>query len=94
MKRKWHKSPVYWLLFLCLLGACISWVFWLRTERKPVAVLLVDKTVPFTNYQEHRSFYMILKNMKWVKPNSEFYDYERDYLGFTRTNTRKYSPNI
>jgi hypothetical protein len=66
------------MLFISLIG----FIAWYVQDTKPLSVLVIDKTVPYKDFQEHRTFMMILKNQNWVKTNGEFYDLEKDYVGF------------
>ena len=67
------------VLFLPLLNF-IRWTF---HEKKPMDIILVDKTVPTLEREKHKSFNWILTNERFVKKeNKRSYSYIRDYYGF------------
>ena len=70
----------------------INLIRWTFQTKKPMEILLVDKTVPDLERIEHRSFDWVLTNERFVKKeNKRSYSYKKDYFGFvpiklTRTN--------
>ncbi len=52
----------------------------LRPQRS-LAIVVLDKTVPFPTYVEHRSLFWLLDHLKIVRPGGGRYDPSRDYLG-------------
>ncbi|MPL92722.1 hypothetical protein SDC9_38835 [bioreactor metagenome] len=72
------------LTFLVLLIAIPSFMFlsWYFSPRKTLNVVIVDKTVLNTKYQEHMSFYWVLRQNRYVKSDGSFYNSEKDYYGF------------
>lgn len=79
MRTKYRRS-LFLLLFLLL----PLWMFlgWVVQPRKVFNLFIMDKTVPNTRYQEHRSFFWVLKYDKYVKPDKSYYKVSNDYKGF------------
>ncbi|MEI6049207.1 MAG: hypothetical protein WCS03_09950 [Bacteroidota bacterium] len=58
----------------------IRWTFLLK---RPIDIILVDKTVPTLERENHKSFDWILTNGRFVKKDSKSsYSYKKDYFGF------------
>jgi len=55
-------------------------VYALRPARR-IDLVVLDKTVPFRNWFEHRSLYWLLAHLNVVKADGANYAVERDYLG-------------
>lgn len=79
---KRRKRNIRFGLIILLFIPLIGFIAWCMQETKPLSVLVIDKTVPNTNFQEHRTFMMILKNQNWTKPDGSFYKTDQDYFGF------------
>lgn len=60
----------------------IMFLCWLLSAKKPLNILIVDKTVKSEGGQEHGSLNWILKHDKFVKPDRSFYRTPVDYFGF------------
>jgi hypothetical protein len=61
----------------------INLIRWTFQTKKPMEILLVDKTVPDLERIEHRSFDWVLTNERFVKKeNKSSYSYKKDYYGF------------
>ena len=59
---------------------CLKWVF---QEKKPLDVIIVDKTVPAITRENHRSLMWVLTNERFVKKeNKSSYSFRKDYYGF------------
>lgn len=74
-----------WVFILFALIATIpfiSWGIWKSTPSTPLGVVVLDKTVPTTNFQEHQSLHWLLNNLKYAKPNGSAYDPSLDFFGF------------
>lgn len=67
------------ILLLLILSPRIYWQF---KEKVVLDILVVDKTVPNTQYREHNGLFWFLTNEKIVKPNGELYDVGIDYYGY------------
>jgi hypothetical protein len=57
-------------------------VAWWLTPSRTLAVVVVDKTVPFHNYREHAAIPWLLHALKLRQPSGVFLDPARDYVGF------------
>ncbi len=61
----------------------INLIRWTFQAKKPLDIILVDKTVPTLEREKHRSFSWILTNERFVKKgNKSSYSYIKDYYGF------------
>jgi len=64
----------------------INLIRWSFQTKKPLDIVIVDKTVPTLERQNHRSFTWILTNERFVrKENNSSYSYLKDYYGFIPT---------
>jgi hypothetical protein len=71
------------ILAVILALPLINLIRWTVQSKKPLNILLVDKTVPTLDRQNHRSFDWILTNERFVKKdNKQSYSYIKDYYGF------------
>ncbi|MCF8335721.1 MAG: hypothetical protein K9H65_03875 [Bacteroidales bacterium] len=66
-------------VFLVILGSFLIWFF---KPKKELEVFLLNKTVPTEERIEHKSFYWVLNNNRYVKSNHERYKFKKDYYGF------------
>ncbi|HAX92503.1 MAG TPA: hypothetical protein DCY25_00910 [Bacteroidales bacterium] len=65
----------------------IRWTF---QEKKPLDVLILDKTVPTLDRLNHKSLAWILNNDRFVKKEKKSsYSYKKDYYGFAPTRPLK-----
>ena len=56
---------------------------WSFKAKKPLDIILVDKTVPTMDREKHKSFNWVLLNSRFVKKeNKSSYSYKKDYYGF------------
>ena len=56
---------------------------WSLQLKKPLDIIIVDKTVPTLEREHHKSFNWILTNKRFVKKESKTsYSYKKDYFGF------------
>jgi hypothetical protein len=61
----------------------INLIRWTFQAKKPMNIVLVDKTVPTLEREHHRSFSWILTNQRFVKKESgSSYSFRKDYYGF------------
>jgi hypothetical protein len=59
------------------------WLAWLVQPVRPLAVLVVDKTVPVANDREHKGLMWVLNHFRFVDPAiGAPFRYDRDYAGF------------
>lgn len=86
----------YFLIPLCLiLFVALAFLFWYLTPKRPLSVVVVDKTVPATaadsyaylddvsnNYRKHIGLYWLMDYLKIVNPETgRYYDHTADYYG-------------
>lgn len=61
----------------------INLIRWTFQSKKPMDIILVDKTVPTLERDHHKSFNWVLTNERFVKKESKSsYSYKKDYYGF------------
>lgn len=72
-----------WPVWLIIFGfPLISFLIWTALPSSPLDVIVVDKTVPNTQYREHKSLFWIFDYLKINKSSGESYNVEEDYFGF------------
>ena len=74
-------------IIVLILIPLISYLIWYIFPTKTLEILVIDKTVPSDNYQEHQSIYWTFEHMKIQNSAGEFYQKERDYIGFYPDNS-------
>jgi len=71
------------ILAVILALPVINLIRWTFQSKKPMNIILVDKTVPNIERLHHKSFNWILTNERFVKKeNKSSYSYRKDYYGF------------
>jgi hypothetical protein len=71
------------ILVVILAFPVYSFVKWAFQEKKPMNILVLNKTVPTLDRVTHRSLFWILKNERFVdKEKKSSYSYRSDYYGF------------
>ena len=71
------------ILAVILALPLINLIRWTFQTKKPLDIILVDKTVPNVELDEHKSFDWVLTNERFVKKeNKRSYSYKKDYFGF------------
>jgi hypothetical protein len=70
------------ILVVILVLPVINLIRWTFQEKKPMGVIIMDKTVPNLERDNHRSFVWILTNGRFVKKNKASYSFKKDYYGF------------
>ena len=70
-----------WPLLVITLAILIPWGCYQMRPARPLALVVLDKTVPFRNWFEHRSLYWLLEHNQIVSPSGAPYAFDRDYLG-------------
>jgi hypothetical protein len=73
------------ILVVILALPVINLIRWTFQEKKPMDIIILDKTVPTLEREKHRSFTWILTNERFVKKNKRSYSYRKDYFGFFPT---------
>ncbi len=82
---KMKKSLLITLIILAvlLLIPAVSFIRWAFQEKKPIDVVILDKTVPTLDRLGHRSFIYILTNSRYVRgEKGGSYSAAKDYYGF------------
>ena len=68
----------------------INLIRWTLQEKKPMDIVVLDKTVPTIDRLKHKSFHWILNNERFVKKEKKnSYSYSKDYYGFSPTRPLK-----
>jgi hypothetical protein len=71
------------ILAVILALPVINLIRWSFQSKKPLDIIIVDKTVPTLEREHHKPFTWILTNQRFVKKeNSASYSYTKDYFGF------------
>jgi hypothetical protein len=74
------------ILVLVLALPFINFLRWSFQDKKPIDVVILDKTVPTLERLNHKSFTWILNNGRFVKKaKKRSYSYKKDYYGFAPT---------
>ena len=60
-------------------------VRWAFQTKKPMNIIILDKTVPTLERDHHRSLVWILTNERFVKRDKFSFSYTKDYFGFFPT---------
>ena len=81
--RRWHVLAI--LIFL--LGS--YFLTWFLLPTREINMLVVDKTVPETDYREHRAIFWVTEYLRFTGSEGEFYQKDRDYLGYHPSSERK-----
>jgi hypothetical protein len=72
------------ILAVILALPAINFIRWTFQEKKPMNVIILDKTSSTLDRDQHRSFTWILTNERFVKKTSKTsYSFRKDYLGFS-----------
>jgi hypothetical protein len=71
------------VLAVLLLFPAVSFIRWAFQEKKPMNIVILDKTVPTLERLGHRSLVYVLTNGRFVKENKRgSYSSRKDYYGF------------
>ena len=71
------------ILAVILALPVINLIRWSAQSKKPLDIIIVDKTVPTLEREHHKSFTWILTNDRFVKKEKHTsYSYKKDYYGF------------
>lgn len=74
------------ILVVILVLPVINLFRWTFQTKRPMDIVIVDKTVPTIEREKHKSFTWILTNERFVKKESKnSYSYVKDYFGFSPT---------
>ena len=71
-------------------SVAIPWYFWNIAAELPMKITVVDKTVPFKDYREHKALYWLLIQNKFIDPtvqaSERWYEFDQDYIGVNPVN--------
>lgn len=70
-----------WPVLLVALAVLIPWIGYRTRPARPIPIVVLDKTVPFRNWIEHRSLFWLLEHDNVVMAGGLNYRFDRDYLG-------------
>lgn len=84
---KLFLSRIFPFIFILVIVPLISYLLWLLYPAKQIEVLVIDKTVPTDNYQEHQAVFWTFEHLKIQNKAGEFYRADKDYLGFFPDNS-------
>ena len=70
-----------WPIAVVALLVGLPFLGYLRRPPRRIDLCVLDKTVPFANWFEHRSLYWLLDHLNVVRANGANYALESDYLG-------------
>lgn len=87
-------SKLWPLLVVLFVIPALSFGIWWISPDQSLDVLVLDKTVPRTNYREHSGIFWALDYDKFIKTNGEEYFKEKDYLGFFPSEDKKENGTI
>ncbi len=78
------------ILAIILILPFVSFVRWYFQEKKPIDIVILNKTVPTLERLKHKSLVWILTNDRFVKKEKKnSYSYRKDYYGFSPTRPLK-----
>ncbi len=78
------------ILVLVLALPFINFIRWSFQDKKPIDIVILDKTVPTLERLKHKSFTWILNSERFVrKEKRSGYSYKKDYYGFSPTRPLK-----
>lgn len=78
------------VLAVILVLPVISLLRWTFQPKKPMGIVIVDKTVPTLEREKHKSFNWIITYDRFVKKEKQTsYSYKKDYFGFFPTRPLK-----
>ncbi len=78
------------ILVLILALPFINFLRWSFQNKKPIDIVILDKTVPTLERLNHKSLTWILNNGRFVKKEKKHsYSYKKDYYGFAPTRPLK-----
>jgi hypothetical protein len=71
----------FWPILTVSLAILLPWACYEVRPKHRVDLCVLDKTVPFRTWYEHRSLYWLLRHLNVVKADGTSYAFDRDYLG-------------
>ena len=79
---KVYLAKLWPLLVVVVVLPLLSFLIWTLIPARSLNIIVIDKTVRNDAFQEHHSFYWVLKHKKYQDSKGRFYDESRDYYGF------------
>jgi hypothetical protein len=73
------------ILVIILALPAVKFFHWKFQEKKPLDIIILDKTVPTLDRLNHKSLTWIINNDRFVKKNKRSYSFRKDYYGFFPT---------
>ncbi|MEA1887933.1 MAG: hypothetical protein U9N72_12055 [Bacteroidota bacterium] len=70
------------ILVIILILPAVGFFGWFFKEKKPVDIVILDKTVHTLDRVKHRGLIWVLTNDRFVKENNRKYSLRKDYYGF------------
>lgn len=78
------------ILVLVLALPFFNYLRWSFQDKKPLEIVILDKTVPTLERLNHKSLTWVLNNNRFVKKDKKkSYSYKKDYYGFAPTRPLK-----
>ena len=84
------------ILILIFIYPLVNYIRWSVLQKKPLDIIIVDKTVPTPDRIKHKSLTWALTSGRFVKKNGNSYSVIKDYYGFIPTrplNKKGYTNN-
>lgn len=77
---------IFWIAFGFVV-VMVVWLFilhyrWENLPRTTRSIYILDKTVSNSKFDEHKSLFWVLSNLKFQKPDTTPYLLDKDYFGF------------
>jgi hypothetical protein len=78
------KSVITLIVILVVLLALpiYSFIKWSIQPKRPISVLVLDKTVPSLERNQHRSLFTLMTQHRFVNKENKGYSFRKDYFGF------------
>lgn len=70
------------ILVIILILPAVGFFGWFFKEKKPLNIVILDKTVHSLDRVKHRALNWVLANERFVKENNRKYSLRKDYYGF------------
>jgi len=70
------------ILVIILILPAVGFFGWFFKEKKPLNIVILDKTVHSLDRVKHRALNWVLVNERFVKENNRKYSLRKDYYGF------------
>lgn len=78
------------ILILIVALPLINFIRWSFQDKKPIDIVILDKTVPTLDRVKHKSFTWIINHDRFVKKeDKKSYSFKKDYFGFAPTRPLK-----